>query len=115
MVRLEPLPPNTMFATGTRFVFEEEAVNTSESAGILASPIVKLMGPVELLLLTTTSGMGEMVGATRVLIHWSNAATALVSIRLRASGGILIMESVLFTRRYMMDLARSWGATTFAP
>src|ERR1043166_531607 len=41
-------------------------------------------------------------------------ATALVSMRLRASGGIL-MVSRLLTRRYMMDFERSCGTTTFAP
>ena len=68
-VRLEPLPPNTIFVPGTRLVFEELAVSTSDSTGTLTSPIVKLMGPVELLLLTVISGMGEMDGATKALIH----------------------------------------------
>src|SRR4051812_2516727 len=102
IVRLEPLPPKTMFPEGTRFVLDELTVSTSESGGMEASPIVKLIGPVELLVLMVTSAMGEMVGATRELIHCDTAPTALVSMRMRASGGIFI-ESTLFTRKYMTD------------
>src|SRR5690349_14654548 len=61
-VRLEPLPPNTMLEFGTSVGLEEDAASTSELAGTVASPIVKLIGPVELLLFTVMSGIGEMNG-----------------------------------------------------
>ena len=113
-VRLEPLPPKTMFALGTRLVFDEEPVRSNESSGMTGSLTVKLIGPVELLLLTVTSAIGEIPGGAMLLIHWASAATASVSIRLRASGGIL-NESRLLTRRYMIEREGSCGSTSFAP
>src|SRR5437899_12650851 len=99
-VRLEPLPPKTMLELGTRVGLEEVAVRMRESAATVASPIVKLMGPVELLLLTVTSGIEEMNGGTITLIQAARVLAAFASMRFLASGGILML-SVVLTRRYM--------------
>src|SRR5215475_13569020 len=104
-VRLEPLPPKTMLEFATSVGFEEVAVSTKEFTGTVASPIVKLMGPVELLLLTMTSGIEEINGGTMVLIHAARVLAALTSMRFRASGGILIVLVVL-TRKYITELER---------
>ena len=113
-VRLDPLPPNTILAVGTKFWFEEVPAKTNESAGTMGSDTVKLIGPVEVLAFTVTSAIAEMLGGTMLLIYWARVLAALTSMVLRASGGILI-ESRVFTRRYMTDFAMSWGTTTLPP
>src|SRR5258705_11641151 len=87
-VRLAPVPPNTIFAFGTTPGFEDEPVRMRASAGMSGSLMVKLIGPGELLLFTSTSSIGEMVGGTIPVIHSASVWTALVSIVLPANGGL---------------------------
>src|SRR3954464_11830158 len=62
IVRLAPLPPNVIFAFGTRAVFDEFAVNVRLPTAVSASPTVKFKTPVELSSFNTWSGISEMVG-----------------------------------------------------
>ena len=45
-VRFEPLPPSTMFVSGTRLASEDCAVSTRLVAGVVPSPIRKRMAAV---------------------------------------------------------------------
>ena len=45
-VRLAPLPPNTMFASGTSAVFDELPASAKLPSGVSASPIVKAIAEV---------------------------------------------------------------------
>ena len=45
-VRLAPEPPNTIFASGTRALFDEEPVTTRLAAAVSTSPTVKPIAPV---------------------------------------------------------------------
>ena len=44
-VRLDPLPPNAMFATGTSVRFEDAPATVRAAAAVSTSPTVKLCGP----------------------------------------------------------------------
>jgi len=61
-LRLLLLPENTIFVTGMRFVFEEEAVSVKEFAEVSKSPIVNAMGPAGWSSGVTWSEMVEIVG-----------------------------------------------------
>jgi hypothetical protein len=61
-VRFVPEPPKTIFATGTRLVFDELAVMTKLVAAVSASPIVKAKAEVELFALMVWSVTSLMVG-----------------------------------------------------
>jgi len=45
-VRFAPLPPKTMFASGTNVVFDELRVRFRLAGAVSTSPIVKLSAPV---------------------------------------------------------------------
>ena len=60
---MEPLPPNTMLLLGTRAGFDEEPTTTRLLAGVSASPIVKLIGPVEVPVGMLRSAISEITGA----------------------------------------------------
>jgi hypothetical protein len=55
-VRFELLPPNTMFVFATRAGLELDALNTSDEAGVSASPIVNAIGP-----MAVSSGVVRLV------------------------------------------------------
>src|SRR5215469_15242462 len=48
-VRLEPLPPRTMLALGSKVAFEDTPATTRFVAGVSRSPTVNGMGTVEVL------------------------------------------------------------------
>ncbi len=50
MVRFAPVPPNVILAFGTSVVLLEVAVTVKFAAGVSASPTVKLISPVAVLI-----------------------------------------------------------------
>src|ERR1019366_3493146 len=62
-VRFEPLPPKTMFWTGTKPGFEEVAVTARLSGGDSESPTVKGNGPAVVSWKMVTLVMAETTGA----------------------------------------------------
>ena len=61
-VLLAPLPPNTMFATGTRVMLVEPPASVSDAAAVSASPMVKGMAEVAVFLFVVWSAISEIVG-----------------------------------------------------
>src|SRR6266567_8403832 len=61
-VRLEPLPPYVKLLLSTRAGLEELAEKAREPAGVSTSPMVKLIGPVEVSSLMTRLPVVEMLG-----------------------------------------------------
>src|SRR2546423_13206783 len=61
-VRLDPLPPKTMLLTGTRVGLDDEPLSARVLAADSASPMVKLIGPVEVSSAVVWSGMSEITG-----------------------------------------------------
>ena len=60
-VRLVPVPPNAMFATGTSVVLVDVAVKISEAGGVSASPITNAV-VATLSSFVVRFGITEMVG-----------------------------------------------------
>jgi hypothetical protein len=67
-VRLAPEPAKTIFATGTRLVFDELAVITKFVAAVSASPMVKAKAEVELFALMLWSLTLLIVGAVFITV-----------------------------------------------
>ena len=63
-VRLLPAPPKTMFAFGTRFVFEDKPDKVNKVAGVAESPTVNGMAAVGVSSAVTWLVMAETVGMT---------------------------------------------------
>ena len=59
---LAPLPPNTMFAFGTRVVFDEVPDSVKLAAAVSTSPMVKAIAPVAVSSLVVWLAMSEIVG-----------------------------------------------------
>ena len=78
-VRLEPLPPNTRLAFGTRVVFADEPLTVRLAAAVSTSPTVKLSGPVEASWLMDWLVTSEMVGASFTELTVSRNAALAVS------------------------------------
>ena len=62
-VRLELLPANTMFVSGTIAALDEMAESESSDADVSTSPIVKAIGPLFVSETIVTLAMGVIVGA----------------------------------------------------
>src|SRR5580765_5750985 len=63
-VRLEPLPPKMMFATGTREGFDELPVTTRVPGASSTSPTVKGMSPVAVFSAVTWPAITEITGGS---------------------------------------------------
>ena len=61
-VRFAPLPPNTMFAVGTKVVDEEDLLNVRFAAAVSKSPIVNGIAAVAWFTATVWAAIVEIVG-----------------------------------------------------
>ena len=75
-VRFEPEPPKTMFERGTSVGFDEAADRVKFVAAVSASPIIKLIGAVEVSSFTDRIPILEMVGGA---LTWILALAELAS------------------------------------
>ena len=64
MVRLEPLPPKLMLATGVSVGFDDAALRVSAAAALSGSPMVNGRSAVAWFLEMVTPAMTEMAGAS---------------------------------------------------
>src|SRR5439155_1042042 len=61
-VRFAPLPPKVMLPLGSSVGLEEVALSSSDAAAVSASLIVKLIGPLAVLIAVPWLAMEEIVG-----------------------------------------------------
>src|SRR5499427_489152 len=74
-VRLAPLPPKAMFASGTSVWFDEVPLRVRLATGVSTSPTVKAMGPAATPLVVAWLPIAEIVGAslTALTVSWKLA------------------------------------------
>src|SRR5438046_2698303 len=73
-VRFESAPPNTMFWSGTRLVFEESAERTSSLAAVSKSPITNAIGGVGRFGTVSWLETVVMMGRALVMVKAASAA-----------------------------------------